>query len=314
MTTVPTELLQTLVAVVELRSFTKAAQSLGVTQPAVSAQIKRLQVLLGADLFDKSAPGVTLTEKGELVVNYARRLLAINDHILHLAVPRLEDPLLRIGVPGDFAGATLASTFALFRARYPNMRFRIRGDGSENLLRDLRQGNLDLAVAFTTDGPALDARHHWREEMVWARSAAAKFGASDPVPLVTFGEGCVPHRLATTTLSHAGRDYDIVFTTYGLDAVLAAVAAGLGATLLPCRSVPTELGLRDTGTLPRSPDMWGGIYQREGIDCEVIEELGDTMAEILRPRPEEIVPARLQPAWPAAASDPAVAVRAGSRS
>ncbi len=79
MTNIPTELLRTLIAVVDLRSFTKAAQSLGVTQPAVSAQIKRLQSLLGADLLDKSAPGVSLTSAGELVVNYARRLLAIND-------------------------------------------------------------------------------------------------------------------------------------------------------------------------------------------------------------------------------------------
>src|SRR5260221_59626 len=126
MTTVPTELLQTLVAVVEFRSFTKAAQSLGVTQPAVSAQIKRLQVLLGTDLFDKSAPGVTLTERGELVVNYARRLLAINDRILHLAEPRSGDPPLRIGIPGNFAGAALASTFAALRTRYPALRFQIR--------------------------------------------------------------------------------------------------------------------------------------------------------------------------------------------
>ena len=61
MTNIPTDLLRTLIAVVDLRSFTSAAQSLGVTQPAVSAQIKRLQSLLGADLLDKSAPGVTLT-------------------------------------------------------------------------------------------------------------------------------------------------------------------------------------------------------------------------------------------------------------
>ncbi len=64
MMNIPTDLLRTLVAVVDLRSFTKAAQSFGVTQPAVSAQIKRLQFLLGFDLLDKSAPGVTLTLRG----------------------------------------------------------------------------------------------------------------------------------------------------------------------------------------------------------------------------------------------------------
>src|SRR5256885_17254778 len=115
MTNIPTELLRTLIAVVDLRSFTKAAQALGVTQPAVSAQIKRLQILLGGELFDKSAPGVTLTEKGELVVNYARRLLSINDQILHLAAPRTLVEPLRIGLPGDFGGALLPIALAEFR-------------------------------------------------------------------------------------------------------------------------------------------------------------------------------------------------------
>src|ERR1043166_783547 len=82
MINIPTELLRTLIAVVDMRSFTRAAQSLGVTQPAVSAQVKRLQVLLGGELFDRDAPGVTLTAKGEVVVNYARRLLSINDQIM----------------------------------------------------------------------------------------------------------------------------------------------------------------------------------------------------------------------------------------
>src|SRR5262245_26341422 len=95
MTNIPTELLRTLVAVVDLRSFTKAAQSLGITQPAVSAQIKRLQGMLGAELLDKSAPGISLTSAGDLVVNYARRLLSINDQILDLAAPRPSARTLR---------------------------------------------------------------------------------------------------------------------------------------------------------------------------------------------------------------------------
>lgn len=306
MTTVPTELLRTLVAVVDLRSFTKAAHSLGVTQPAVSAQIKRLQVLLGNDLFDKSAPGVALTEKGELIVNYARRLLTINDRILHLGVPRSMEPPLRIGVPGDFAGTTLPSILAAFHARHRHLRFQIRGDNSENLLRDLRQGHLDLAVAVTTDGPALDARHHWREEVVWVRGATPDFGPGVPVPLATLGDGCVLHRLATAALSHAGRDYDTVFATFSQAALLTAVSAGVGVALLPSRSVPADLALRDSGALPKSSDLWCGIYLRDGIDCELLEELADTMADALRPRPEA--------AWVATKSEPAFAVRASSRS
>src|SRR5205085_3013632 len=116
MTTVPTELLRTLVAVVDLRSFTRAAHALGVTQPAVSAQIKRLQSLLGSDLLDKSAPGVTLTERGRTVIDYARRLLSINDQILDLATGHPSAEPLRIGIPGNFGDTLLPAVLAQFRA------------------------------------------------------------------------------------------------------------------------------------------------------------------------------------------------------
>src|SRR6202008_453146 len=123
MLNIPTDLLRTLVAVVDLRSFTKAAQSLGVTQPAVSAQIKRLQGLLGTDLLDKSAPGVSLTAAGDLVVNYARRLLSINDQILDLAMPREAAKCIRIGVTSDFAAAGISLGLTSCRVQRPDLRF-----------------------------------------------------------------------------------------------------------------------------------------------------------------------------------------------
>ena len=105
MTNIPTDLLRTLVAVVDLRSFTKAAVSLGLTQPAVSAQIKRLQFLLGGEVFDRSVQGISLTPEGEMVVSYARRLLSINDQIVRLGggAPRPE-LVIRVGISwADFA-------------------------------------------------------------------------------------------------------------------------------------------------------------------------------------------------------------------
>src|SRR5437763_3100576 len=106
MLNIPTDLLRTLVTVVEMRSFTKAARSLGVTQPAVSAQIKRLQSLLGYRLLDKGRPGVSLTPRGEIVVGHARRLLLINDHILQ-AIGGGLDRTLHIGIPADYGGSRI---------------------------------------------------------------------------------------------------------------------------------------------------------------------------------------------------------------
>src|SRR5712691_5101066 len=111
MTNIPTELLRTLVLVADVRSFTKAAQTLGVSQPSVSAHIKRLQAILGNELLDRSAPGVNLTEAGQAVLDHARRLLSLNDRILDLAAPDPAASPLRIGIPGGFAGAFRTSDF-----------------------------------------------------------------------------------------------------------------------------------------------------------------------------------------------------------
>src|SRR5262249_36858734 len=113
MINIPTELLRTFVAVVDMRSFTRAAQSLGITQPGVSATVNRRTQWLGGGLRDKSAPGVLLPPRGESVLGSARGLLAINDHILSLAATPMAEPrVIRVGVPGAFVVDTLWRTVA----------------------------------------------------------------------------------------------------------------------------------------------------------------------------------------------------------
>lgn len=281
-TNIPTELLRTLVTVVDLRSFTKAANVLGVTQPAVSAQVKRLQLLLDTDLFDKSAPGVTLTETGELVVNYARRMLAINDQILNLVAPRPALPALRVGVPGDFGASVLARVIAKFQARAPHLRIHLRSDNSENVLRDLRQGQLDLAVALTMSGPALDARRYWTEESVWIRGPETTLERGGRLSLVTLREGALIHRMTTSILNQAAREYDVVFVAFSLGSLLAAVAAGLGVALLSRRDVPATVEICEDGLLPKPPDVYCGVYLREGVEYDMLTQLADAMVEALR--------------------------------
>ncbi len=284
MTNIPTELLRTLVAVVDLRSFTRAAQSLGVTQPAVSAQIKRLQGLLGTDLLDKSAPGVTLTTAGELVVNYARRLLSINDQILDLAGPRPTALTVRIGQTGDFNAAEISLALACFRARRPELRFVVYSGWIDTLLRDMREGDLDLAVWVSATGPALETRYYWTEELVWLRAASTQLDPKAPVPLVSYGEECVFTRSALTSLSQAGRECEIVFTGSSVAGLGAAVAAGIGVMPFP-RSHASMPGVMvwEDAPLPKLPEFFCGIYVRGGAEREERDLLADALAAALRP-------------------------------
>src|SRR5579862_372185 len=92
---IPTDLLRTFVAIYQLGSFTKAAHLFELTQPAVSAHMKKLESLIGADLIEKNVAGVNLTARGEEVLKYARRILSINDQIVNSAVRTL--PVIRLG-------------------------------------------------------------------------------------------------------------------------------------------------------------------------------------------------------------------------
>ncbi|MBI2715501.1 MAG: LysR family transcriptional regulator [Rhizobiales bacterium] len=293
MTNIPTDLLRTLVAVVDLRSFTKAAASLGVTQPAVSAQIKRLQFLLGGELFDRSSQGISLTPQGEMVVSYARRLLSINDQIVHLgeAGPRPE-LVIRVGTPSDFIASILPNILARFRERWPDVRFIVRTDFHDSLLRDLRSGEVDLYVGLSMSQPP-DARHSWAEEVVWVRGAASQLDIDRPVPLVSHGERSVYHRLAVTALKAAGLEWEDVFTGPSMNSLNGAVAAGLGVMAVTRRRA-NDVGMLiwDDAPLPKLPDLYSGIYVREGGARAAYEQLADEIAEAIsaaRPGARKIV-------------------------
>jgi DNA-binding transcriptional LysR family regulator len=283
MTNIPTELLRTLVAVVDLRSFTRAAQSLNVTQPAVSAQIKRLQGLLGTDLLDKSAPGVTLTSAGELVVNYARRLLSINDQILDLAGPRPTAQTFRIGQTGDFTASEVSLALCVYRARRPELRFVLATGSINSLVKEMREGELDLVVWVSATGPALETRHYWTEELVWLCAPSTRLDPQAPVPLVSYGEECLFTRNALTALSQANRQAEIVYTGSSIAGLGSAVAAGMGIMAFPRRRAALPgVVIWDDAPLPKLPDIFCGVYTRDGTDREQRELVADVIAQTLR--------------------------------
>jgi DNA-binding transcriptional LysR family regulator len=291
MINIPTDLLRTLVAVVDLRSFTKAAASLGVTQPAVSAQIKRLQYLLGKDVFDRSAQGISLTPHGEMIVSYARRLLSINDQIMEIGGPgRRADQVIRIGVPGDFVSSILSHTLARFRDQWPGVRFNVRMGSIEPLLRDLRQGDVDLVVSLSATAP-VDARHYWEEDVVWVRGENTRLDLTQPIPLVSYGEKSLNRQLCANALKKAGLEWEEVFVGPSLLSLSGAVASGLGVMALARRRA-VQFGLLgwngaslvwDDTPLPDLESVFCGIYVREGSGRELIEQLADLIAQVLHP-------------------------------
>jgi DNA-binding transcriptional LysR family regulator len=279
MRNIPTDLLRTLVTVVDLRSFTRAARSLGVTQPAISAQIKRLQGLLGYELLDKSAPGVSLTPLGAAVVEHARRMLAINDEIVRLMPKPAPAETLRIGIPSDYSGQRISTTLARFRMRWPDVRFIVTTGTSDGLINDVRQGDLDLALAVTISEPPIPPRHAWKRQAVWVHSEATRIDPEGPVPLVCYDEDCACQRLAISALHEAGRECDFVYTTRSLVSLAAAVKAGFGVMVMPRgRALMNGLDIWEDAPLPKLPEIYCGIFVRAGGTRSPYLELSDHLA------------------------------------
>ena len=109
MRNLPMECLRSFVTVSEVRGFTQAGQLLGRTQPAVSLQIKRLEELIGAQVFVRGGHQLNLTPTGERMLTFARQILALNDEALaELSAPTISGRI-RFGIPSEFATILLPS-------------------------------------------------------------------------------------------------------------------------------------------------------------------------------------------------------------
>lgn len=262
MQNVPTDLLRTFVAIIDLRSHTRAGEQLGRTQPAISLQMKRLQELTGVSLFIKDG-GTQLTEQGELVAGFARRILALNDDMMLRLSKRDTAGKLRLGIPNDYADHFLPRLMRSIAQDGTDITFDVVCDLSHNLLQGLRNGVYDIVVAMTPDGPAEGAFMTWKEALAWVGGGDQDAGADSAASLriVCYPEGCLYRRNMLTALQREGRNHEIIYTSPSLAGLEAAVGSGFGTTALARRIVPAGLRiLEESPALPRLADVVVGIY------------------------------------------------------
>lgn len=287
---IPIEVLRSFVAIQESGSFTKAADALRLTQPAISAQVKRLQQLVGGDVFTRNGFGVSLTEKGEIVSRYARRILAMNDQILSLAGTSTNTRTFRIGIPNVYAANILQNVIAACRDVVAEDKVQLTCETSFELARNLASGYLDVALIASLTAPSGHAVARWPEASAWvcARDFALSPGA--PFPILSWPNG-VSDQSIIDAVESVGLQYSIVFVAADYSAQLAALRAGLGFHCLPERFVPGDLKVAAENYLPPLPPYEAGVYIREGLESETALALAEAITEVVRPNACEKMPA-----------------------
>ena len=235
------DLARTVVAIADTGNFSRAAERVHRSPSAISLQVKRLEDMVGRDLFRRDARSVALTPDGEIFLGYARRLLKLNDEAFsRLATAPCCEGSVRLGVPNDAGIIAVPDILRRFAETHPRVEVAVRLDRTAELERLCASGELDVAIHASdtaADGP--DVIH--TEPLVWIGARGGIASETRPLPLALADHGCSWRAMALDALDRAGIDYRLAYRSEFCQGQIAAVAADLAIAPLPVSVVSDTL-------------------------------------------------------------------------
>ncbi len=220
------------VRVADLQSFTRAAQAAGMTQSAVSLQLKRLEARLGQRLIERTPRSVQLTAQGAAFLDRARDLLAAHDRAL--AGDEAAKRRLTIGIGDHVAGWNLPALLTRLSGFDPNLHLDVRIDFSSNLLEAMDTGDFD-AVVVRREPHQRGGETLSEDEVGWFAAAGFRHTPGDSLRLAMLAAPCGIRAQAIRALDKAKIAWVESFTGGGVTAIAAAVSAGLAVAPLATR-------------------------------------------------------------------------------
>jgi len=236
--------LRYLVAVADTRHFGRAAGRCFVSQPTLSAQLKKLEQYLGVQLIERAPQNIRLTEAGEQIVARARRILEDSDAVVTLARAH-RDPLagvLRIALLPTIGPYLLPRVSQAVRKALPRLELRLYEYQTAPMLEKLQLGEIDLGVlALPVDTEGLDSHELYAEPFIVAVPDHHRLTKRDTVrvedlqgePLLLLEDGHCLRDQALEVCSHIGPNEKQDFRATSLETLRQMVATGAGVTLLP---------------------------------------------------------------------------------
>ena len=255
--------LRTLVIAQDVGGFGRASERLGRTPSAISLQMKRLQDEIGVQLFRKQGRKTLLTEQGEIALQYARRVLELNDEMIDVLRGSSLSGVVRIGFAQDFTANVLPLVIERFSSLYPLVKLEVTVDRGQVLIQSLNSGDLDLSLTLG-GSPAKTAQILSHLPLYWIASPKFKGRANQPLPLALFNPPCGCQTRGLDSLQDAGRPWRAAMTSPSLPGLWAAVSAGLGLTARTLIGMPGDVQTIDLG-LPPLGDMPVVLHRRRNL-------------------------------------------------
>lgn len=273
--------LTTFIAIADTGSFTRAAEEVHRTQSAVSMQMRRLEDRVGKPLFQKDGRTNRLTENGERLLTFARRLMRLNRETLAAFDDASLEGHIRIGTPDDYADRFLPEIMARFSRSNPRVELSVLCEPTPNLVEHIRRGNLDLALV-THDDAKGGSEAVRREPVLWVSSANHSVHEREVLPMAFGRPNCLWRRAACAALDEMNRDYRVLFTSFSATVITTTVLSGLAVSVLPeCALRPGMRVLGEADGFNTLPDCHIGLMRGHTGQLEIIDALARHIGESL---------------------------------
>lgn len=226
--------LYTFIAIAETGGFTQASHRVYKTQSAVSMQMKRLEECVGQTLFIREGRQSRLSDDGEHLLTYARRMLRLNEETLSGFRDNDLHGHVRLGTPDDYADRFLPEILKRFSCSHPYAEVTVICAPTKVLVEHMRKNEIDVAILSNAHAVGQEAPKTIRiEPLLWVTSARHAVHEEHPVPLALGRSTCDWRSAAIRTLERVSRDYRVLYSSWNSTAVGAVVAAGLAVSVLP---------------------------------------------------------------------------------
>ena len=257
--------LRSFLKVAELGSFTRAAQALSLTQPAISQQIRRLEDLLGVELFARDNRQVLLTLEGERLTGYAQQMVSVNDKVGSLFDVSRTQESVTLGIPEYFSEEILQRVIPAVALELPVVRIVVKVARSAVLAEAFNEGRVDVCLMIDELQKVAGQPLH-ELSLVWlGGERGAALVAGQEVALALFKAPCVFRSLAIRRLEESGVKWRCVYECEDLMSLRSAVHAGVGVTLLPWFAQVQGLNKLDAlAHFPALPGFGVELKQRVG--------------------------------------------------
>lgn len=268
------DLARTFVAICETGNFSRAAIQVHRSASAISLQVKKLEDMVGRDLFHRETRRVTMTSDGELLLGYARKLLRLNDEAFARFRSSDCQGRVRLGAPNDNGIVAMPDILRRFADTHPQVEVDVHLGNTATLRKRIADRDIDIAI-FSFD-PELDSQPPIHTEpLVWLGSRHGTARENLPLPVALAEPGCYWRSMALKALDEAGIDYRIAYTSEFCQAQISAVRADLAVAPLPISVIAEDM--IHLGTSHGLPDM--GEYRMTLAKREGAGRVEEALAE-----------------------------------